>query len=117
MRSMCAAMLTLQAIVLGLSAPVLIGVEDVDVALALTWGLGLAIVCLVTAGLLRFGWAYWIGHAIQVASLLMGFVLPIMFFIGGMFAALWLGAFFLGRKIDADKARWAAEADRGEPES
>jgi len=28
-----------------------------------------------------------------------------------MFAALWLGAFFLGRKIEADKAVWAAQAD------
>jgi hypothetical protein len=35
---------------------------------------------------------------------------PAMFFVGLLFAALWFGAFFLGRKIEDDKARWAREA-------
>ncbi|MET1133126.1 MAG: DUF4233 domain-containing protein [Aeromicrobium sp.] len=105
---MCAAMLSLQAIILGLSIPVMIAVEDVSAPLALLIGGGLAVLCLVVAGLLRHPWAYWVGHAIQVATILTGFLVPIMFFIGLMFAALWLGAFFLGRKIAADKARWAA---------
>ncbi|MBA4608225.1 MULTISPECIES: DUF4233 domain-containing protein [Aeromicrobium] len=105
---MCAAMLSLQAIILGLSIPVMIAVEDVSAPLASLIGGGLAVLCVVVAGLLRHPWAYWVGHGIQVATILTGFLVPIMFFIGLMFAALWLGAFFLGRKIAADKARWAA---------
>lgn len=108
MRHMCAAMLSLQAIILGLSVPVMIAVEDVDPAVAGVIGGGLAILCLLTAGMLRRPWAYWVGHGIQVATFLTGFLVPIMFFIGLMFASLWLGAFFLGRRIEADKARWAA---------
>lgn len=114
MRGMCAAMLTLEAIVLGLSAPVMIGVEDVNKVAALTIGVGLAVLCILVAGSLRRPQAYLVGHAIQVAAIAMGFLVPIMFFVGAMFAALWFGAFFLGRKIEADKARWAAEAAEGE---
>ncbi len=116
MRNMCSAMLTMQAIVLGLATPVLITVQGVDATLALILGLGLALACLIATAFLRFEWGYWLGHAIQIASIALGFLLPVMFFIGGMFAALWLGAFFLGRRIEADKARWAAEAEATDPD-
>jgi hypothetical protein len=43
----------------------------------------------------------------------LGFLVTIMFFIGAIFAALWFGAFFLGKRIEEDKARWAREAERG----
>lgn len=111
MRHMCAAMLTLQAIILALAIPVMITVEDVPAALAGAIGGGLSVGCLVTAGLLRRPWGYWLGHVLQVATILTGFLVPVMFFIGLMFAALWLGAFFLGRRIEADKARWAAAGE------
>jgi NO-binding membrane sensor protein with MHYT domain len=106
---MCAAMLTLEAIILALSVPVMISVEDVDTTLALLLGLGLAVLCVLVAGSLRRPQAYLLGHAIQVAAICLGFLVPIMFFVGLMFAALWFGAFFLGRKIEDDKARWARE--------
>lgn len=117
MRGLCAAMLTFEAVILGLSTPVMISVEDVDKPLGLTLGLGLTVLCLLTAGMLRRPQAYWIGHGIQVAAIGLGLLVPIMFFVGGMFAALWFGAFVLGGRIDADKARWAAEAEAaGEPD-
>ena len=103
-------MLTLQAIILGLSVPVMISVEDVSKTPALVRGLGLAVLCVLVAGSLRRPQAYWVGHAIQVATIGLGFLVPIMFFVGLMFASLWFGAFFLGRKIEDDKARWAREA-------
>ena len=106
---MCAAMLTLEAIVLALSVPVMISVEDVDTGLAVGLGLGLAVLCVLTAGLLRRPWAYVVGHALQLGAICLGFVVPMMFLVGAMFAALWAPAYLLGRKIEADKARWAAE--------
>lgn len=108
---MCAAMLTLQAIIVGLAVPVLISIEDVEPSLALPLGLGLALVCVLTAGMLRRPWAYWVGHAAQVATIALGFLSAPMFFVGGLFALLWLSAFLLGRRIEADKARWAREAE------
>lgn len=111
MRGMCSAMLFFEAIVLGLATPVMIAVEDVDTAVALAVGLGLALCALVVAGLLRKSWAYYLGHALQVAAIAVGVLVPIMFFIGAMFAALWFTAYFLGRRIEADKAARAGGAD------
>ncbi len=109
MRGMCAAMLILEAIILALATPVMIAVEGVDRSLAIGVGVGLAVLCILTSGLLSKPWGYYVGHAIQVAAICMGFLVPVMFFVGAMFAALWLGAFFLGRKIAADKAVWAKQ--------
>jgi hypothetical protein len=102
-------MLTLEAIVLALSVPVMISVEDVDTGVAVGLGLGLAVLCVVTAGLLRRPWAYIVGHAVQVGAICLGFLVPIMFAVGTMFAALWATAYVVGRRIEADRARWAAE--------
>ena len=110
MRGMCSAMLTLEAIVLVLAIPVMISVEGVDKPLAIGLGVGLAVLCILTAGSLRRPWAYVLGHAIQVGAIALGFLVSIMFFIGAMFAALWLGAFFLGRRIEADKAAWVPKS-------
>ena len=65
---------------------------------------------MLTAGLLSRPWAYVVGHAVQVGAICLGFVVPVMFLVGAMFAALWAIAYLVGRRIEADKARWAAEA-------
>ncbi|HSJ22527.1 MAG TPA: DUF4233 domain-containing protein [Nocardioidaceae bacterium] len=115
-RSLCAAMLGLQAIVLGLTTPVMISVESVSVGAALGVGLGLTVACVLVAGMLRWSWAYYLGWLIQGASLALGFVVPIMFLLGAIFASLWAGAFILGGKVDWERAErevleqeWAAE--------
>lgn len=113
MRGMCSTVLFFEAIIVALAAPVMIGVEKVDAALALWVGLGLAAACLVTTGLLGRSWGYGVGHVLQIAAIALGFLVPIMFFIGGMFAVLWFGAYALGRKIASDKARWAAQEASG----
>ena len=110
MRGMCSAMLTLEAVILALAVPVMISVEDVSKPLALVSGLGLALLCLLTAGALRRPQAYVVGHAIQVGAVALGFLVTVMFFVGAISAALWFGAYFVGRRIEEDKARWAREA-------
>jgi hypothetical protein len=103
-RRLCAAILLLEAIVLGLSTPVLISVESVDTARALWIGLGLTVACLVAAGLLRRPWGYWLGWVIQVAAIVLGFQVGAMFALGAVFLALWITAVRLGRTIDRDRA-------------
>ena len=108
-RGMCAAVLCLEAITIGLSTPVMITIADVAVGTALFVGLGLAVLCLLLAGMLRSSWAYSAGYLVQVAAIGLGFVVPMMFLLGGVFAALWWGADHLGRKIEREKAEaWAA---------
>jgi hypothetical protein len=103
-RRLCSAILLLEAIVLGLSTPVLISVESVDTARALWIGLGLTVACVVTTGLLRHPWAYYLGWAIQLAAVLLGFEVTAMFALGLIFLALWVTAVRLGRMIDRDRS-------------
>jgi hypothetical protein len=108
-RGMCAAVLSLEAIALGLTTPVLITIADVPAGTALAVGLGLAALCLLLAGMLRRPWAYAVGWLVQVAAVGLGFVIPMMFVLGGVFAALWGTADWLGRKIERERAEaWAA---------
>lgn len=108
-RGMCAAVLALEAIALGLMTPVLIMVADVPVVWSLVVGLGLCVLAILTAGLLRKEWGYWLGGAIQVAAILVGFWIPAMFLLGGIFALCWFGADLLGRKIEREKREaWMA---------
>jgi hypothetical protein len=110
-RRLCAAILLLEAIAFGLSTPVLASVADVATATALWVGLGLTVACLLVAGLLRFRWSYWLGWAVQVAAIGVGFVVPTMFFVGAIFLALWATAYFMGRKIEVERAQWEATGE------
>lgn len=101
---MCAAILSLEAIALGLTIPVMVTLSDVPLGLALALGLGLAVLCIVLAGMLRREWAYGLGWAIQVAAIGLGFIVPSMFLLGGIFALLWGSAYFLGKKIERERA-------------
>lgn len=106
-RSMCAAILILEAVVLGLTPLVMIRVESVSTSTALWVGLGLTLACVLTAGLLRHDWAYWLGWMIQIAALGLGFVISMMFFLGAIFGALWAAAYILGVKVDREKSERA----------
>ena len=65
--------------------------------------------CLLLAGMLRGGGPTPLGWVIQVAAVALGFLVPLMFVLGGVFALLWGTAYFLGRKIERERAAaWAA---------
>jgi len=44
-----------------------------------------------------------------------GFVISLMFYMGGLFAILWVVAIFLGRRGEAIKAALIASADKNGP--
>ena len=104
-RGMCAAILALEGVTLGLTTPVLISVSGVDTTTALWVGLGLAVACFLLAGALRGEWAYAVGWVLQVVAFAMGFLIPLMFVLGAVFAMLWGTAYFLGRKIERERAQ------------
>lgn len=104
MRGMCSTVLFFEAIIFGLATPVMISVYEIETEFALWAGLGLAVLSLLTIGLLSRPFGYVVGHLIQIAAIVMGFLVPVMFVIGGIFAALWVLAYLLGKKIQADRA-------------
>ncbi|MGA8208709.1 MAG: DUF4233 domain-containing protein [Nocardioidaceae bacterium] len=115
-RSLCAGMLVLQAVMLFLFGVVSIGMTTLGVGTSLAMGTGLALLCLLAAGLLRGPAGYVLGWLVQVIAVGLGVVVASMFFLGAVFAALWTGAYVLGTKIDREKAeralleeQWRAE--------
>ena len=107
-RSMCAGMLGLQAVVLFLVGVTLPAVTDVSAGTGIGIGLGLAVLCVVAAGLMRRPAGVALGWAVQVISLVLGFVVSAMFALGAVFLALYAGAYFLGAKIDRERAERTA---------
>jgi hypothetical protein len=102
--------LSVEAIVIVLAIPVAVAISDVDASTAIPVGLALAAACIVTAALLRRGpFAYYAGSVLQVIAIGLGFVVPVMFVLGGTFALLWFLTLRLGREVEA------AEAARSEP--
>lgn len=115
-RAMCAAVLSLEGIVVALSTPVMIMISEVPRTAALVLGLGVALACLLLAGMLRTEAGYVGGWVVQVAAIALGFLVPLMFFLGAVFAVLWATAYLLGLRIERERAAaWAAwSADTGE---
>lgn len=110
-RGMCAAVLTLESIVLALSTPVMIAVSDVSPAIALPVGLGVAVLCLLVAGMLRRPLGYAAGWVVQALAIALGVLVTTMFFLGFLFGALWAAADLLGRKIDRERSEAFAAFD------
>lgn len=107
-RRLCSAILVLQAVVLGLTTPVLVHADGLSNAQGLSIGLGLCVACLLVAGMLRKRWAYGLGWVIQVGSLALGAFTPVMIVLGVIFAVLWFTAYRLGATIDRDKGNLPA---------
>lgn len=104
MRVVLLSILLFEVIVFALSIPVMILVSDVDPLPAALLGSGAAVLALVAAGLLRKPLGYPVGWLAQLAGLLLGLLTPSMFVVGGMFAALWVVSFVLGKRLDARQA-------------
>jgi hypothetical protein len=72
----------------------------------------IAITSLLTAGLLkkRIGWI--LGSILQVALIAYGYFVTPMYFMGALFAILWVSAIVVGRKGEAIRAQLLR--DKGE---
>jgi hypothetical protein len=99
-RGICAAVLVFEGLVLLFATLVALDLSDVGDATLWTVGGGGAALCVVLAGLLRHRWAYPVASSLQVALVAAGFVVPVMFFLGAVFAGLWFLALHLGRRVE-----------------
>lgn len=98
--------LVFEAIVLGLTIPGMIQVEDLPWQVAVAAGGAGAIVALAGAVLLRRGAVgYLVGWVAQVWVVVIGGLVPMMFLVGGIFAMIWTMSFVLGRRLESDTRR------------
>lgn len=68
--------------------------------LAYLLGALLMLAMLFAIGTLRKPWGVAVGWILQVLMLAFGFVVPVMWIIGGIFAVLWFLAVRNGRRVD-----------------
>jgi Protein of unknown function (DUF4233) len=102
MRRLCATVLVSETIVIWLAIPVAIAIGHTRPARALSVGVTVAVAAVVLAGLVgRFGrWPYVAGTVLQAAVIAFGAVVPAMYFLGAVFATLWLTGMWLGHRVE-----------------
>jgi hypothetical protein len=110
MRTLCAGTLIGEFFVIGFAG--LVAMKQPGLSMATVWtvcGITMLLSVLLCGVLSRPGGvaAGWVLQAALVAS---GFVVPMMFFLGAVFAALWWASVHFGRKVDEAKARRAQQA-------
>ncbi len=70
-------------------------------------GGALLVILLIVAGRLAGRAAgVWLGWVLQAALIAIGFLLPLMYFIGAIFAVIWIYCFITGRRLDRQKATY-----------
>jgi hypothetical protein len=111
-RGLASGVLGLEAIVLLLVVPVAVVIFEVDPVVGITGGVLLIALCIIAIGGLGRGWGYPLGWVVQVLAIALGFVVPAMFALGGIFALLWFFALRIARQVGAQQAAAAG----GDPE-
>lgn len=102
MKRLCATVLIFEAIVIGLSIPVAVHIDHLAPhAAGLTGGIAAA-AAVVLAGLARRLLAVTLvaGSLLQVFVIASGAIVPAMFLLGGIFAALWAVGIWLGYRVE-----------------
>jgi hypothetical protein len=100
-RRLCGTVLAMEAVVIGLAIPVAIVLEHARHGLAGGVGGALAVGALLLSGMVgrpRMPWALWAGTALQALVIAAGIVVPAMYALGAIFAALWLTGIWLARR-------------------
>ncbi|MDX3095637.1 DUF4233 domain-containing protein [Streptomyces sp. ME01-24h] len=109
MRTLCASTLIGEFFVIGFAG--LVAMKQPELSAGTVWTLsGIAMaLCVLLCGVLGRRGALGVGWLLQAGLIASGFVVPVMFFLGAVFAALWWAAIHFGRKVDEVKAARAAQ--------
>lgn len=104
--SLGAIVLGFEIIVIFLGALVAFGLHVLSPAVALLGGGGVIVLMIIAIALLRYQVGVWLGWAVQLIAIASGFLVGMMFVVGGIFTALWLYCMVMGTKLDrAARAR------------
>ncbi|MEH0578761.1 MULTISPECIES: DUF4233 domain-containing protein [Streptomyces] len=117
MRTLCSSTLIGEFFIIGFAG--LVAMKDADLSTSTVWtvcGIAMLFSVLLCGVVTRPGGVA-LGWALQIALVASGFFVPIMFFMGVLFGALWWASVHFGRKIDEAKARFAAQAAASSPDT
>ena len=105
MRILGAAVLAFEAFLMGFA---LLLAKDNHGSLAITLGIILMIALILNSGIMKRKVGWIMGSIFQLCLIGYGFVVSAMFFMGALFAALWVAAIVVGRKGEAIRAELLA---------
>jgi Protein of unknown function (DUF4233) len=100
-RQLCGTVLFMEAVVIGLAILPAIVLEHANRALAGGVGGALAVCALLIGGVVgrpRMGWALLAGTVLQLLVIAAGVIVPVMYVLGVIFAALWVTGIWLARR-------------------
>lgn len=100
-RQLCGTVLIMEAVVIGLAILPAIVLEHANRGLAGGIGGALAVCALLVGGVVgrpRTAWAIAAGTVLQALVIAAGVVLPAMYILGVIFAALWITGIWLARR-------------------
>ncbi len=100
-RSLASIALGFELLIVFLGGLTIFGLSAVEPReLGLYGGAVLCILAILAIGLLKYPIGYGLGWFVQIALLASGFLVPVMFIAGGLFAALWVYCMYIGNKLD-----------------
>jgi hypothetical protein len=104
MKMLASVVLIMEALVVGFAMLVAKDLSTNSAIPASVLGLGIAILAIIAAALLRVRWGWVLGWLIQVLVITAGVVVPTMYFLGAVFAILFGAAIIVGKKGEAARA-------------
>lgn len=103
--------LALEACLVFFAALAAFALDAVSPMLALVGGLGLIVLFVLCARMVRYRYGVWFGWVLQGVLIAAGILLPIMYIIGTGFLALWIYCFTKGRSLDRARASASSTTD------
>jgi hypothetical protein len=109
-RRLCATVLVMEIVVIWLAIPVAISIEHAKPLPAVITGVTAAVAAVVLAALARrrLSWTVVGGSVLQALVIAAGVIVPGLYILGAIFAALWITGIWLGRSVEQATARYQA---------
>jgi glucan phosphoethanolaminetransferase (alkaline phosphatase superfamily) len=104
MKMLASGVLIMEALVVGFAMLVAKDLSTNSAIPASVLGLGITILAIIAAALLRVRWGWVLGWLVQVLVIAAGVVVPTMYFLGVLFAILFGAAIIVGKKGEAARA-------------
>lgn len=104
--SLLSIVLLLEAILIFFVMLVAYGLRVLPVGIVFGGGAALIVLLLLDGRVVGRQWGLAVGWALQVVLVLLGILLPLMYFIGAVFLLLWLYCYLAGRRIDRARAEF-----------
>lgn len=113
--SLLSIVLALEAALMFFVTVTAFGLKVVSPGVAFGGGAVLFVALLLTARFVRYNWGVWLGWAFQAVIISIGVLMPLMFFIGAGFLALWIFCFFTARRLDSRNLSLASDLSKENP--